>query len=652
MIKKLCDNMPNLVFPADELAGLSYYEILCKIHAKLNAVIEQVNSNESNISSFTQDMTDKYNRLLKAWQDTQDWINHYFDNLDVQEEINNKLEEMLNSGEWANIIYNFFKINRVFLSVQEMKADENIMPDMLIGTTGYYTSNDGGGAQYIVRRQKTDGKWYENLSNNLYAELVIKDIPNILQFGARNNGITNISGDIFYYEGNSYILNQDIDNTNIFQEAFNIVGGGDILIPKGFYILKNTLIINNGINIIGSGRDSTVLLFNSKIDEGITFVEAASSALKNVTLANMLGENGVKTGISVKRANPSYGNSKIVIENVECDGFIDYGFRWYNGAWLGNYNYLFALLCAQGFFIGTSDTTFYNLYASKCNIVGINYQGSNNAVIGGKVFNCGSHTTAYQSVQISSFRNKLVGVDVQDNLGNGITLLGKEHIISGCHIDCCGKIYDNQPPINAYAINGNATHVNVQCEITNYLSATETQYGGINLGNAFSNSIFNVIFGEGITNPWNITGENFAQYIVSNIMPTNFNNYISLSITGNSVTINPYTLPIVNIDNALWTINNGVAKLKVNVILEFNLSILLTNTSSGNQRNSLEMMYNNAVYKDVQYSINSGEQIGVNLAARIVLKKDDEIYFRVRSSDSYPATYTFSNLKYRQLHTL
>ena len=34
----------------------------------------------------------------------QDYVNHYFDNLDVQEEINNKLDEMVESGEFDNIL--------------------------------------------------------------------------------------------------------------------------------------------------------------------------------------------------------------------------------------------------------------------------------------------------------------------------------------------------------------------------------------------------------------------------------------------------------------------------------------------------------------------------------------------------------------------
>lgn len=42
--------------------------------------------------------------INQAWQDMQNFINNYFDNLDVQEEINNKIISMVNSGEFAEIV--------------------------------------------------------------------------------------------------------------------------------------------------------------------------------------------------------------------------------------------------------------------------------------------------------------------------------------------------------------------------------------------------------------------------------------------------------------------------------------------------------------------------------------------------------------------
>ena len=64
--------------------SLSYYELLNKVVVYLNNTIADVANVESNITA-----------LHNAYEQLEDYVNTYFDNLDVQEEINNKLDEML-----------------------------------------------------------------------------------------------------------------------------------------------------------------------------------------------------------------------------------------------------------------------------------------------------------------------------------------------------------------------------------------------------------------------------------------------------------------------------------------------------------------------------------------------------------------------------
>lgn len=63
--------------------SLSYYELLCKVVNYLNDVI-------SNVDGLKVDI----DKLLNAFNELQGYVNNYFDNLDVQEEINNKLDNM------------------------------------------------------------------------------------------------------------------------------------------------------------------------------------------------------------------------------------------------------------------------------------------------------------------------------------------------------------------------------------------------------------------------------------------------------------------------------------------------------------------------------------------------------------------------------
>lgn len=67
--------------------SLSYYELLCKVVDYLNKTMEDVGTLEGDVTN-----------LHKAYEQLQDYVNNYFNTLDVQEEINNKLDLMANNG--------------------------------------------------------------------------------------------------------------------------------------------------------------------------------------------------------------------------------------------------------------------------------------------------------------------------------------------------------------------------------------------------------------------------------------------------------------------------------------------------------------------------------------------------------------------------
>lgn len=76
--------------------SLSYYELLCKVVDYLNKAMEDIETLHGDVNS-----------LLEAYKELQDYVNNYFSSLDVQEEINNKLDELVNSGR-LNVLLNTF----------------------------------------------------------------------------------------------------------------------------------------------------------------------------------------------------------------------------------------------------------------------------------------------------------------------------------------------------------------------------------------------------------------------------------------------------------------------------------------------------------------------------------------------------------------
>lgn len=73
--------------------SLSYYELLNKVVAFLNNVIETADD-------LTADMT----ALYTAYGQLQDYVNEYFDNLDLSSEVDRKLDEMVTDGTIPQII--------------------------------------------------------------------------------------------------------------------------------------------------------------------------------------------------------------------------------------------------------------------------------------------------------------------------------------------------------------------------------------------------------------------------------------------------------------------------------------------------------------------------------------------------------------------
>lgn len=83
----------NFPFIENTFESLDNYGLYCKIVEYLNNVIENENTVEDNVTA-----------LYNAFVSLNSYVSNYFDNLDVQEEINNKLDEMTEDGTLGRIL--------------------------------------------------------------------------------------------------------------------------------------------------------------------------------------------------------------------------------------------------------------------------------------------------------------------------------------------------------------------------------------------------------------------------------------------------------------------------------------------------------------------------------------------------------------------
>ena len=95
--------------------SLSYYELLCKVVNYLNDVISNVDGLKTDVDN-----------LIKAYDELQDYVNNYFDSIDVQTEINNKLDSMVEDGTLGSLISDltFNPINVYYAGIQPNTGED------------------------------------------------------------------------------------------------------------------------------------------------------------------------------------------------------------------------------------------------------------------------------------------------------------------------------------------------------------------------------------------------------------------------------------------------------------------------------------------------------------------------------------------------
>lgn len=87
--------LENFPFIEADFDALTEWQLFCKIGKEINKIIDSQNI----VGEQAENLTNAFNNL-------KNYVDNYFNNLDIQDEINNKLNEMVVSGELQEIILN------------------------------------------------------------------------------------------------------------------------------------------------------------------------------------------------------------------------------------------------------------------------------------------------------------------------------------------------------------------------------------------------------------------------------------------------------------------------------------------------------------------------------------------------------------------
>lgn len=366
----------NYIFKAIPLAfdeSMSYYECLCGLLNYLkNTIMPTLNNNAEALAE-----------LQKLFTKLQDYVNNYFDNLDVQDEINNKLDQMVEDGTLAAIISNYIDKHmlRVYNNIDDMiKAD--LSENIKVKTLGYYEINDGGEGNYLIRTKNQDDVEDKGLihfvGNDLVAELIVEDNVNVKQFGVKGDGTH--------------------DDTQKLQSAIDSSANSDfsLFIPNGTYLISQLITLQKS-KIIGENENLTILKSINNNDKQ--------------SLLMMLNINGKFNVIKNLTIDGNKENNNSLIDGIH---------------FLGNS------------YIGDCETTFENINIKNCSNNGMHIEGSN--IIGANFININiSYSNAYGLMVSNSTDCSFINCKSYFNKKSGVYISGSNHRILNCKTNTNGR---------------------------------------------------------------------------------------------------------------------------------------------------------------------------------------------------------------------
>ncbi len=149
--------------------------------------------------------------VQELYKELKSYVDNYFENLDIQEEIDNKLDEMASSGQLTDIIAQYLELAGVlaYNTKANLKSASNIANGSICKTLGETTYNDGKGAFYKIRTLTSGDTIDDNniLALSNYPTLIAEKMPDyrLNELESRVSDIEDeLEGEKIVFFGDSY----------------------------------------------------------------------------------------------------------------------------------------------------------------------------------------------------------------------------------------------------------------------------------------------------------------------------------------------------------------------------------------------------------------------------------------------------------------
>ena len=254
---KLCV-LTNFPFIEADFDAVTNYQLLCKVVEKLNEIIGNTDKQNSNIELLESNFATLYN-----------YTKNYFDNLDVQEEINNKLDKMAEDGSLSDLIKPFFDEYKKEIDgiVTSQNGKITTLESRMDSFTSLPPGSTTGDAELIDIRTPATGfnlnKNYDNAGNSVRGQVTsVKDLAENGEFLLFNN-IKNSSSA------------KKIEISDVTAESYNLNWNGTVLqgTLKSDVVTKKPILLNDYIFYCSLQRGTSpniVIAYNSELNTGLS----------------------------------------------------------------------------------------------------------------------------------------------------------------------------------------------------------------------------------------------------------------------------------------------------------------------------------------------------------------------------------------------
>lgn len=442
--------LENFPFIEEDFDALTNWQLFCKLGKEMNKIINSVNTSGTQVETLT-----------TAFNELQNYVTNYFNNLDVQEEINNKLDEMVQDGTLEQILNKFFTetTGLTFSTFQDLKENVQLAVGNKCKTLGFYGVNDGGEGLYYITDTENNTIPQIKINDTLYANLIFNKYINVKSMGAYGDNIH--------------------DDTSLLQSIINL--GFSMYFPKGNYLVSKNETLNFENNdepclAIQTKNDMTITGENATLISNVHgqgILEIINS--NNITVNGLKfkglgvfpsldgtsgrGEKGTETeGYYTSGFWGSYKNNSYDTSNFTTHASINNGQAWgkFNGGFIGN--------IANGILIHNNSNY---VIVKNCEMHGFNYAGIQIGFLG-------DSQTTLDSENIKILNNK-----IHDCYNSGINI-----------VTCKNYTLENNTIYNIG--HPNALYTDVNCDPGYAISHNSSQNSQAKKGIINNNMIYNV----------------------------------------------------------------------------------------------------------------------------------------------------------------